>query len=96
MYWVYIMASNPRGTLYVGVTSELIKRVWQHKQGEADGFTRRYQIKQLVHFEESQDITAAIAREKQIKGWHRAWKLKLIEANNPDWRDLYDSLVGKT
>jgi putative endonuclease len=94
MYWVYIMASKPRGTLYVGVTSNLVQRVWQHKQGVADSFTRRYRVHHLVHFEETSDVSAAISREKQLKSWHRAWKLELIETHNPDWHDRYSLLIS--
>ena len=85
---VYILASQPRGTLYIGVTSNLIGRLWQHREGVTGGFTTRYKVHQLVHFERFDEMTFAIAREKQLKRWHRQWKLNLIEAANPDWRDL--------
>ncbi len=88
-YWVYIMANQSR-TLYVGVTGNIKKRVYQHKQKLIDGFTRKYNIDRLVYFETFGDIHSAIAREKAIKGWLRAKKIDLIHANNPDWRDLSD------
>jgi putative endonuclease len=86
-YYVYIM-TNHSDTLYVGTTSDLCKRVWQHKQKLVEGFTRRYNITRLVYFEETPDVTAAIAREKQIKGWRRRKKITLIESHNPGWQDL--------
>jgi len=85
---VYIMASKRNGTIYVGVTSNLLQRVAQHREGLFDGFTDRYGTKTLVWFEQHAEIEHAILREKRIKKWERAWKLKLIEATNPDWRDL--------
>ena len=88
-YYVYILASRSR-TLYVGVTSNLKRRVWQHKEEEAESFTRRYHIDRLVYFEVFGDVREAIAREKQIKGWVRQKKVKLISAENPDWHDLSD------
>ena len=87
---VYIMASKRNGTLYTGVTSDLPKRAWQHRQGIADGFTKRYRCKVLVWFEMAGTMEAAISREKQIKGGSRAKKLALIEAVNPDWSDLFE------
>ncbi|MCR4282565.1 MAG: GIY-YIG nuclease family protein [Bauldia sp.] len=91
---VYIMASRRYGTLYVGVTSNLSQRAWQHREGLMGGFTRRYGVKLLVYFEFHETMEAAIRREKQIKEWHRAWKIELIESMNPDWRDLYEELAG--
>ena len=91
---VYILASQRNGTLYVGVTSDLIQRIWQHRNDAVDGFTQRYQVHRLVYFEQHLDMLSAITREKQLKKWNRAWKLALIEAANPDWRDLYEDLVG--
>ena len=91
-YYVYLLASRRNGTLYVGMTNDLVKRIWQHKTGAADGFTKRYRIHQLVWFEQADDPIAAIAREKQIKRWNREWKLKLIEDSNPVWNDLYDEI----
>ena len=90
---VYILASKRNGTLYTGVTSNLVKRVYEHKNGLADGFTKKYGVHHLVYFELHEDMLAAISREKQIKKWNRAWKRELIEKNNPAWKDLYDSIV---
>ena len=94
-YFVYLLASQRNGTLYCGVTSDLIKRTWQHREGLADGFTKQYRVKTLVWFEIHQDIMAAITREKQIKEWKRSWKLELIERSNPTWRDRYPELLGQ-
>ena len=91
---VYLLASRRNGTLYVGVTSNLVQRVWQHREGLAEGFTRRYGVKQLVWFELHDDMASAIRREKAIKEWRRAWKIELIEKINPGWRDLYEEIVG--
>ena len=90
---VYILASKRNGTLYAGVTSDLIKRVWEHKYDVVDGFTKRHRVHMLVWYELHADMTTAIAREKAIKEWKRPWKLKLIEKSNPDWNDLYDGLL---
>jgi len=92
--YVYILASKPYGTLYVGVTSELAKRVWQHKEHLVAGFTTKHDIERLVWYECHDSIEAAITREKQIKEWRRAWKVNLIQAMNPDWRDLYEDLTA--
>lgn len=91
-YWVYILTSRRNGTLYVGVTNDLARRVFEHRTGQGGLFTRRYGIKHLVWAEEHGEINEAIAREKQIKHWERTWKLQLIEENNPDWNDLYETL----
>jgi putative endonuclease len=88
-YWVYILASDRNGTLYVGVTNDLYRRVMEHREGLVPGFTKRYCVKRLVYFEEHGHVEAAIAREKSIKRWRRAWKLQLIEQANPQWRDLW-------
>jgi putative endonuclease len=93
-YAVYLLASRPNGTLYVGVSNDLVKRVGQHRQGLVEGFTKTYGVKSLVWYEVTESIEAAIAREKQIKKWHRAWKVKLIEHGNPSWRDLYPEIAG--
>ena len=93
-YYVYILASARYGTLYIGVTSNLIKRVWEHKEGLADGFTKKYDVKQLVWFEMHIDVLSAITREKQLKKWDRAWKIKLIQEANPHWDDLYGDIAG--
>jgi putative endonuclease len=89
---VYIMASVERGTLYIGVTGNLKFRVWQHREGLGGAFTKRYGVKHLVWFEHHADFPSAIAREKQLKKWTRAWKLELIETANPSWRDLWENL----
>ncbi|MEN3297495.1 MAG: putative endonuclease [Burkholderiales bacterium] len=91
--YVYMLASARYGTLYLGVTSDLIKRIWQHREGLADGFTKKYGIKQLVWFEIHAEIVSAITREKQLKKWNRAWKIELIQKENPYWRDLYEDLL---
>ena len=91
--FVYLMASRKGGTLYVGVTSDLIKRVYQHKTKATSGFTSRYDVDRLVWFEPYDDPTTAITREKEIKKWRRAWKIKLIEESNPDWKDLYPEIT---
>jgi len=88
-YYVYLLASKRNGTLYVGVTNDLVRRVWEHKSDFVKGFTKKYQVHQLVWFEATENVEAAIIREKQIKKWNRAWKLELIEKMNPEWKDLY-------
>ena len=90
---VYILTSQRNGTLYVGVTSDLVSRVWQHKNNQAEGFTARYGIHLLVYHEQLDDMHAAITREKQIKKWNRTWKIRLIESFNPTWRDLWNEIV---
>ena len=92
-YYVYMLASQIRGTLYTGVTDNLARRIQEHKTGATDGFTHRYGVKTLVYVETHDDIDIAIAREKRIKRWRRAWKFDLIEKDNPDWRDLFDDLM---
>ena len=89
---VYIMTNKPRGLPYIGVTSDLMQRICQHREGRADGFTKRYNLNKLVLFEQYDTMEAAITREKQLKRWHRQWKLNLIEASNPEWRDLAEDL----
>ena len=91
---VYILASQRNGTLYIGVTSDLIKRIWEHKNDLVEGFTQKYKVHQLVYLEQHQDMLAAITREKQLKKWNRDWKLALIEKSNPDWRDLWGDITG--
>jgi putative endonuclease len=88
-----MLASKKHGTLYVGVTSDLLKRVWEHKNDVVHGFTHKYAVHDLVWFEMHEDMQAAIAREKNIKAWKRAWKIELIEQANPEWIDLYNNLV---
>lgn len=90
---VYILASQRNGTLYIGVTSNLVQRIWQHKNNEVEGFTKKYHVHFLVYFELHEDMNEAIRREKQLKKWNREWKLRLIEKDNPDWKDLYDDIV---
>ena len=85
---VYILANGHYGALYIGVTSDLVKRLWQHRNGQTPGFTSRYSVYRLVHFEMFGDMERAIVREKQLKNWHRQWKINLINAENPEWRDL--------
>ena len=92
-YFVYILCNQKNGTLYTGVTSHLIKRVWQHKNGVVEGFSKKYGLKRLVHFEQYTDVREAILREKRIKKWNRQWKMNLIEKHNPNWDDLYQELV---
>jgi len=89
LYYVYILASRRNGTLYVGVTSELKKRVWEHKQGLVSGFTKQYHVHKLVFYKIVEEVGSAIAFEKQLKRWRRAWKIRSIEEMNPDWNDLY-------
>lgn len=91
--YVYLLASGRYGTLYVGVTSDLVKRVWQHREGLADGFTKQYGVKTLVWFETHDDVLEAITREKRIKKWNRNWKIALIQKDNPFWRDLYPEII---
>ena len=90
----YILASKKRGTLYIGVTGDLVRRVWEHRNGVIVGFSLKYQVHDLVYFEQMQDMRTAIAREKQLKGWKRQWKINLIEDRNPDWRDLFHLIVS--
>ena len=92
--YVYLLASQRNGTLYIGVTSDLIQRVWQHKQSLIPGFTKKYHVHQLVYYEVYDDIRDAILREKRLKKWRRDWKLELIEAENPEWTDLYEQLAS--
>ncbi len=90
---VYIIASKRNGTLYTGVTSDLVQRVWQHKHDVVEGFTKQYSVHMLVYFELHADMESAIVREKRLKKWNRAWKLRLIEEENPNWYDLYESIL---
>ncbi|WP_150046053.1 GIY-YIG nuclease family protein [Methylomonas rhizoryzae] len=89
---VYILASQRNGTLYIGVTSNLLQRIWQHKNDLVEGFTKQYRVHTLVYYELHADMLAAITREKQLKKWNRKWKLDLIEQQNPNWRDLWDDI----
>ncbi len=90
---VYVLASKRNGTLYVGVTSDLVKRVWEHKNDLVEGFTAKYGVHLLVYYEMHADMLGAITREKQIKKWDRSWKLKLVERNNPEWKDLWPEVI---
>ena len=92
-YYVYILASKPKGTLYIGVTNSLAHRVWQHKRGLVEGFTKRYGVHRLVHYEVFARPSEAIQREKRLKKWNRAWKVRLIESTNPEWEDLYGTVM---
>ncbi len=91
-YFVYMLASRKRGTLYIGVTNDLARRVSEHRGGTASGFTRKYRVHRLVYAETFDEIEDAIRREKAMKEWQRAWKIQLIEKDNPEWLDLYDTL----
>src|SRR3546814_688630 len=93
-YYVYILASRKHGTLYIGVTNDIARRIWQHRQGVGSRFARRYRVTRLVHVETHEEIARAIQREKTMKEWPRAWKVRLIERGNPEWEDLYDRLNG--
>jgi putative endonuclease len=93
-YYVYMMASKKNGTLYTGMTNDLIKRVYEHKEGVVEGFTKKYGVKILVWYEQTNDVEAAIKREKNIQAWKREWKLRLIEEKNPSWSDLYNEIIG--
>ena len=92
-YYVYILASRRNGTLYIGVTNDLVRRWREHKEEIVNGFTKKYNVKILVYFEDTDDVGVAIQREKNLKKWKRSWKLKLIEDVNPQWRDLYDDII---
>jgi putative endonuclease len=93
-YYVYILASKKNGTLYIGVTNDLTRRAYEHKQGAVEGFTKKYNVHRLVFFEKTNDVESAIIREKQMKNWNRQWKIELIEKNNPEWKDLYKEIIG--
>jgi putative endonuclease len=92
-YCIYILASQKNRMLYIGVTSNLIKRIQEHQQKIADGFTKRYKVDKLVYYEQTEDVISALVREKQMKKWNRSWKIRLIEKKNPKWRDLYLDLI---
>ena len=91
-YWVYILASKRNGTLYVGLTNDLARRVWEHRSGVGAAFTRKHGVTRLVHARPYEDVVVAMAEEKKLKRWRRSWKLALIERDNPQWRDLYEDL----
>ncbi|MFO7715543.1 GIY-YIG nuclease family protein [Desulfosarcina sp.] len=92
-YYVYILCNKRNGTLYIGITSNLIKRIWQHKNSLVEGFSKQYGLKNLVYFEAYKDVEEAILREKRLKKWNRDWKINLIEKNNPNWEDIYQRLI---
>ncbi len=92
-YYVYILASKKNGTLYIGVSNDLVRRVYEHKQGLTEGFTKKYRVENLVYYEEYEDIYQAIEREKQMKKWKRKWKIELIEKDNFQWEDLYKNFL---
>ena len=92
-YYVYILASRKKGTLYIGVTSDLARRIYEHKYDLVEGFTKQYKVHSLVYFEITESIESAIDREKKLKKWNREWKIRLIERINPEWRDLYSELI---
>jgi len=92
-FYVYIMTNRPNGTLYVGVTNDIARRAWEHREGRFDGFTKRYGLKRLVYFETFDSIVTTIQREKTMKHWPRAWKVRQIMRTNPDWDDLYETLI---
>jgi putative endonuclease len=93
LYFVYILASRRNGTLYIGVTNDLSRRVWEHREGVAIGFTKKYGVTQLVYYEAFEDVSAAINRETRLKKWKRLWKIALIEKDNPRWADLYPMIA---
>jgi putative endonuclease len=93
-FYVYILASKRNGTLYIGMTNDLVRRTYEHRGGAVEGFTKRYGVHRLVWYEAADTASAAITREKQLKKWNRAWKIRLIETMNPEWKDLYDEIVG--
>jgi putative endonuclease len=93
-FWLYIVASRPRGTLYVGMTNDLVRRIHEHREGLVDSFTKEHGVKMLVYYEQHAIAMAAIQREKNIKHWSRKWKIDLIRSLNPDWRDLWEEIIG--
>ena len=93
-YFVYMLASKPHGTLYIGVTNDLVRRVYEHRTNAVEGFTKRFDVKTLVYFEEAATAESAIMREKQLKKWRRAWKIELIERDNPTWADIYPKIAA--
>ena len=93
-YYIYILASKKNGTLYIGISNDLLKRVWQHKNKQQEGFTKKYDVDKLVYYEIFNDSINAITREKRLKKYSRKWKMNLIEKHNPEWKDLYDDLIS--
>jgi len=92
-YYVYILASKKNGTLYIGVTGDLVKRIYEHKQNLIDGFTKKHNVHDLVYYKHHNEIEEAILRAKQMKKWNRKWKIRLIEEKNPEWKDLYNEII---
>lgn len=92
-YYIYILSNKRNGTLYIGVTSNLIKRIQEHKNKSVDGFTKKYKVDKLIYYEQTEQINSALAREKALKKWNREWKINLIEKENPNWNDLYDNII---
>ena len=92
-YYIYIFASKRNGTLYIGITNDLTRRIFEHKTGLINGFTKKYSVNKLIYFESTNDVNAAILREKRLKKWKRQWKIELIEKSNPDWNDLSEGLI---
>lgn len=92
-YFVYILAGKRNGTLYIGVTNNLVRRIYEHKNNLLPGFTSKYGVHNLVYYEQTEDVNPALNREKQLKKWHRQWKINLIEKENPEWNDLYEALL---
>jgi len=92
-YYVYIMTNKPNGTLYIGVTNDLVRRIYEHRNSIIDGFTKKYNLKMLVYFEMFDRVEDAILKEKRLKKWNRQWKVEMIEKSNPDWVDLYDQIT---
>lgn len=95
-YFIYILASKKNGTLYIGVTNNLVKRIWEHKEKAVEGFTKKYDVVNLVYYEQTFSVESAIRREKQLKSWNRQWKIDLINKGNPEWKDLYDFINGSS
>ena len=93
-YYVYILSSGIGGTLYIGVTNDLVRRVYEHKSAAVEGFTKKHDVKRLIYFEQYEDIENAIRREKRLKKWNRKWKIRLVEENNPNWSDLYPDIAS--
>ena len=94
-HYIYIITNKKQGTLYTGITSDLLKRIWQHKNKVVKGFTNKYNLDKLVYYETSEVVDNAITREKQLKNWKRQWKIELIEKENPEWKDLYQEMIGQ-
>ena len=92
-YYVYILSNKKNGTLYIGVTRNLVRRIYEHKEDLIEGFTQKYKVHNLVYYEQTNNVIVALIREKQLKKWNRQWKINLIEKENPDWLDLYDKII---